>query len=88
MHARCCRRMEVRRRVGLNVRKYRKDRNLSQEALGFEAGLHRTYISGLERGVRNPTVKALEAIAAVLKVPASRFLEEPAEGARAARKRS
>lgn len=68
--------MDVRKRVGLNLRKIRLDRGLSQEALAFDCGLHRTYISGVERGVRNPTVLVLERIAMALKVPSSRLLEE------------
>ena len=68
--------MDVRKRVGLNLRKFRLERGLSQEALAFECGLHRTYISGVERGVRNPTVLVLEEIAMALKVPSSRLLEE------------
>jgi transcriptional regulator with XRE-family HTH domain len=67
--------MDVRRRVGLNVRKYRAARELSQEELAFECGLDRTYISGVERGVRNPTVVVIEKIAKALKVAASRLLE-------------
>ena len=67
--------MDVRRRVGRNVKKVRQDRGLSQEGLAFECGLHRTYISGVERGVRNPTVLVLEQIAKALKVPAARLLE-------------
>ncbi len=67
--------MDVRRRVGLNVRKYRGELGLSQEQLAFEAGLHRTYISGVERGVRNPTVTVLEQIATALRVPAGRLLD-------------
>ncbi len=68
--------MDVRKRVGLNLRKFRTERGLSQEALAFECGLHRTYISGVERGVRNPTVLVIERIAMALKVPSSRLLEE------------
>ncbi len=68
--------MDVRKRVGLNLRKFRLDRGLSQEALAFDCGLPRTYISGVERGVRNPTVLVLERIAMALKVPSSRLLEE------------
>ena len=55
--------MDVRRRVGLNVKNFRRERGLSQEGLAFECGLHRTYVSGVERGVRNPTVVVLEKIA-------------------------
>ena len=68
--------MDVQRRVGHNVRRFRTERGLSQEALAFECGLHRTYISGVERGVRNPTVVVLEEIATALRVPAWRLLEE------------
>ncbi len=68
--------MDVRRRVGLNLRRFRLERGLSQEALAFECGLHRTYISGVERGVRNPTVLVLEQIASALQIPSSRMLEE------------
>ncbi len=71
--------MDVRRRVGINLRKARKERGLSQEALAFECGLHRTYISGVERGVRNPTVRVLERIATALKIPAARLLEDVAK---------
>ncbi len=71
--------MDVQQRVGINVRKFRKERGLSQEALAFECGLHRTYISGVERGIRNPTVVVLEKIATALQVPASRLLEDVAE---------
>jgi transcriptional regulator with XRE-family HTH domain len=69
--------MDVRRRVGLNVKNVRRERGLSQEGLAFECGLHRTYVSGVERGIRNPTVVVLEKIAEALKVPAGRLLDEP-----------
>ena len=68
--------MDVRRRLGLNVRALRGDRGFSQEELAFECRLHRTYVSGVERGVRNPTVIVVEKIARALKVPASKLLEE------------
>ncbi len=58
--------MDVRRQVGLNVQRLRRARSLSQEELAFDSGLHRTYISGVERGVRNPTVTVLAKIAKAL----------------------
>jgi transcriptional regulator with XRE-family HTH domain len=58
------------------MKKHREDRGWSQEELAFECGLHRTYISGVERGVRNPTVVVLQKIAKALKVPAAVLLEE------------
>jgi transcriptional regulator with XRE-family HTH domain len=67
--------MDIRKRVGANVRRLRLERELSQEGLADEAGLHRTYISGVERGVRNPTVTVLERIARALKVKPDRLLE-------------
>lgn len=67
--------MDVRQRVGVNIRKFRNERGLSQEELAFECGLHRTYISGVERGIRNPTVVVLERIAMALEVPTWRLLE-------------
>jgi hypothetical protein len=42
--------------VGLNVQRLRRALDLSPEGLAFEASIHRTYISGVERGVRNMTV--------------------------------
>lgn len=67
--------MDVRRRVGLNLKKYRLESELSQEELAFECGLHRTYISGVERGIRNPTVVVLEQIAEALDIPTARLLD-------------
>jgi len=74
--------MDVRRRVGINLRRIREAKGLSQEALAFECGLHRTYISGVERGVRNPTVAVLEEIALALEVPACTLLREDAADAK------
>lgn len=68
--------MDVQRRVGLNVRRYRKERGYSQEDLAFACGLHRTYISGVERGIRNPTVVILERIATALEVPTWKLLRD------------
>ena len=69
--------MDVRRRVALNLRRFRRELGLSQEEFAFKAGLHRTYVSGVERGVRNPTILVLEEIAIALGVPSSRLLEDP-----------
>lgn len=63
--------MDVRKRVGGNVRRLREKLGVSQEELADGAGLHRTYVSGVERGVRNPTVVVLEKIAIALGVELS-----------------
>lgn len=68
--------MDVRRRVGLNLKRFREEQGLSQEAFADVCGLHRTYISGIERGVRNPTVVILDKIARALKVPAGQLLDD------------
>ena len=60
--------MDVVRLLGANVRAARKARGLSQEALALDAEMKRSYLSELERGKRNPTVRALGRLAAALQV--------------------
>ncbi len=60
--------MDTRQIVGRNIRRRRRELGLSQEQLAFETDLHRTYISGVERGVRNPTVLIVDRLANALKV--------------------
>ena len=67
--------MNVCQRVGSNLRRVREAQSISQEELADRAGLHRTYISGVERGVRNPTVTVLEKIAKALKIKTHSLLE-------------
>lgn len=61
--------MDSRQVVGRNVRRFRDELGLSQEQLAVETELHRTYISGVERGVRNPTVLVVDRLARALNVP-------------------
>lgn len=74
--------MDVRRRVGLNLKRFREERGFSQEAFADHCGLHRTYISGVERGVRNPTIVVVERIAKALKVSAAELLQDAKGAAR------
>ena len=66
--------MNVRSRVGANVKRLREAKGLSQEELAFEAEVHRTYVSGIERGKRNPTVTVVERLADALGAKASELL--------------
>ncbi len=66
--------MDIRKQVGLNVQRLRRELDWSQEDLALESGLHRTYISGIERGVRNPTVLVLARIADTLGVEPAQLL--------------
>ena len=59
-----------------NVRKYRVEKGLSQETLADLAGLHRTYISAIERERRNISIDNIENIAAALDVDAFMLLKE------------
>jgi len=69
--------MDIRRRVGLNLQRLRHEKEWSQEKLNFESGVHRTYISGIERGVRNPTLTNLHKLAKALEVPLGALVDPP-----------
>jgi transcriptional regulator with XRE-family HTH domain len=58
--------MDVRHRLAANMKRLRKERGWSQETLADEAGLDRTYVSGIERVVRNPTITVVERVASAL----------------------
>ena len=66
--------MDIREQVGINVKRLRREKGWSQEDLADECGLHRTYISGVERGIRNPTVLVIDKIARTLGVEAAEML--------------
>jgi transcriptional regulator with XRE-family HTH domain len=67
--------MDIRHQLGLNVKKLRKRKGWSQEDLALESDLHRTYISGIERGARNPTVLVVDQLARTLGVRPGRLLD-------------
>ncbi|MFL9932570.1 helix-turn-helix transcriptional regulator [Paraburkholderia sp. RL18-103-BIB-C] len=60
--------------IATNVRLSRAYLNWQQDELANRAGLHRTYIGGLERGERNITVDSLERVALALGIPAWHLL--------------
>lgn len=66
---------DIRKRLAANVALLRKEAGMSQEAFADHAGIHRTYISDIERGVRNPTIVVIERLARALKVRPGRLLD-------------
>jgi transcriptional regulator with XRE-family HTH domain len=66
--------MDVNRVLGRNVRALRLRKGFSQEELALEAGMKRSYVSDLERGTRNPSVKAVSRLAKALGVEAWQLL--------------
>jgi transcriptional regulator with XRE-family HTH domain len=62
--------------IGKRVRTLRTAKGWSQERLADEADMHRTYMWGIEQGVRNPSVRHLTRLADALGVPLRSFFEE------------
>jgi len=60
---------------GKRVRQLREQRGISQEQLGFDVGLHRTYIGQIERAEKNITLKNIERIAHQLDVNISELMD-------------
>lgn len=60
--------MDMRKLIGRNAARIRKERGLTQEQLADRCGLSQQYLSGLERGRRNPTIVTIYEIASALGV--------------------
>lgn len=69
--------MDVRKRLAANLRRLREEAGLSQEKFGLEHGIDRTYISGIERGTRNPTVTVVQRLAEALGMDVADLLALP-----------
>ena len=67
--------MDICTRLGQNVRKLREAKGWSQEDYADRAGIHRTYVSDIERGRRNPTITVVERLAQPLGVTAGSLLD-------------
>jgi transcriptional regulator with XRE-family HTH domain len=68
--------MDIRRRVGANVKAAREAKGWSQEELADRARMHRTYVSGIERGIRNPTITVLERVGKALGIAPGNLLND------------
>ena len=62
---------DIQKQFGKRVRALRLAKGLSQEEFAFKAGVHRTYMGGIERGERNPALKNIAAIASALGISLS-----------------
>lgn len=67
--------MDVRKRIGWNLRRMRKEKSITQEDFATDSGFDRGYISGVERGVRNPSALVLERLAQALEVDVADFFD-------------
>lgn len=67
--------MDIRQRLSANMRRLRHVKGSSQEEYAERAGIHRTYVSDLERGARNQTISVLEKLAAPFGTKAGRMLD-------------
>jgi transcriptional regulator with XRE-family HTH domain len=66
--------VDVRLRLGANLRRLRLERGWSQEEFADLADIHRTYVSDIERGARNPTITVVEKLAAPFALAAGDLL--------------
>ena len=67
--------MDVCQKLGLRVQQLRQAKGWSQDEFAHRANLHRTYVSGVERGIRNPTISVLEKLAAGLEITLSELVD-------------
>jgi transcriptional regulator with XRE-family HTH domain len=68
---------DIRKTVGGNIRRLRDVKGLTQEELASKCDeMDRTYLSGIERGIRNPTIVVVQRIADALGVPPNKLLEK------------
>ena len=61
---------------GKALRRRRERLEVSQESLAFTSEIHRTYISELERGLKNPSLTTIDRLAAALKTKASTLIAD------------
>jgi len=67
--------MDWRQIVGRNIRRLREERGLTQEKLAVDSEIDLTYLGGIERGRRNPSLLVLVRIASALEVQLTRIVD-------------
>lgn len=67
--------MDIRQRLARNLRRLRTEKGWSQEEYADRAGIHRTYVSDIERGARNPTITVVEKLAVPFGVSAGEMID-------------
>jgi CheY-like chemotaxis protein/DNA-binding phage protein len=72
--------VELRALLGTAIKNARAVRGISQEELAHRAGLHRTYISDVERGARNPSIESVAKLARALELSVSTLFEQSSSG--------
>jgi transcriptional regulator with XRE-family HTH domain len=65
----------VKKQFGLAVKNMRRNSGMSQEELAWRARLHRTYVSDIERGARNPSLQSIERLAKALNLSFSSLFQ-------------
>ncbi len=66
---------DIRERFGFAVKMRREELGLTQEELADRAGIHRTYLSDIERGTRNPSLINIERLSESLSMPMSKLFQ-------------
>jgi len=67
--------MDICDKLGRRVQQLRQAKGWSQDEFAHRANLHRTYVSGVERGIRNPTITVLEKLARGLEITISELVD-------------
>jgi transcriptional regulator with XRE-family HTH domain len=67
--------VDIRLRLGANLRRLRLEKGWSQEEFADRAEIHRTYVSDIERGARNPTITIVDKLAKPFAVKPAVLLE-------------
>jgi transcriptional regulator with XRE-family HTH domain len=70
--------MDIRKKIGLRIKEYRTNLQLTQEALAFKAEIDKTYVNEVENGKRNISVINLEKIIFALEVSIREFFNNEA----------